>query len=194
MAHLDRNISKELLNSRPAIQDDCLEGIPHVFQGNPPLSLYINGLMGYLVNRQVLLEMGWSYDADTKASPKKGNIGNSNDGLRGVIVFPGRYISYTIPDPVFTSPVFCWKLLNRLSLINIFMPDSILYPFPAGMILKLLCACHTSIALLCFVWTFLLCMVWSTIGTVFLFISQPLLFIINRHQVLYLGADLGPEK
>jgi hypothetical protein len=39
-----------------------------------------------------------------------------------------------------------------------------------------------------------LCMVWSTIGTVFLFISQPLLFIINRHQVLYLGANLGPEK
>jgi hypothetical protein len=150
MAHLDRDISKELSNSRPSIQDDYLDGIPHLFQGNPPLSIYINGLMGYFLYIQVLLEMGCSYDADTKPSPKKGDIGDSNDGLRGVIVFPGRYISYTIPDPVFTPPVFCRELLNRLSLINIFMPDSILYPFPPGMILKLPCACHTSIALLRF--------------------------------------------
>jgi hypothetical protein len=58
MAHLDRDITEDLPHSRPAIQDDCLEGIPHVFQGNPPLSIYINGLMGYLVNIQVLFEMG----------------------------------------------------------------------------------------------------------------------------------------
>ena len=58
MAHLDRDISKELSNSQPSIQDDCLEGIPHLFQGNPPLSIYLNGLMGYPLNIQVLFEMG----------------------------------------------------------------------------------------------------------------------------------------
>lgn len=85
MAHLDGYIGKELSYPRSAIENDCLYGIPLLFQHNPSLPIDIDRFTLDFLDIDILLQVWCSYDQDPEAPFEEGDICNGNYGLRGMI-------------------------------------------------------------------------------------------------------------
>jgi len=105
---------------------------------------------------EVLLQMGCSYDTDTRTSAEEGYICDHNNRLRDEMTILYRGIAYAFPYPVFASVVLLTQLLDGLSLIYILFPENLFYAFLLRMVLKLPLTSHTPIALSVVLNTFLL--------------------------------------
>lgn len=106
VTHLDGDVTKELSHARSAIKNDRLNGIPLLLQSNPSLSVYLGRFTVHFLGIEVFLQMRGTENTDTEAPFEEGNIGDDNDRVRDMMMYPYRCVTYTVPYPVLALPVF----------------------------------------------------------------------------------------
>ena len=107
VTHLYGNIRKELSYARPAVEDDCLDGVAHVLQCPSSLPVCIDRFALDFPDIEVLLQMRRPYDQDTEASFEEGDISDDYDRLRGMMVaFLQAHLTYVLVSSLYPSLYF----------------------------------------------------------------------------------------
>jgi hypothetical protein len=124
MTHLNRYVTEDLSDPWSAVQDNGPEGKAFVFQGNPCLPIDIGRFCLYFFYVEVFLEVWRSDNTQTRASAEEGNVCYDHNRLWNAGMLFYRYALDTFPNPVFTLLVLRQEMIDRLSFVYVFLPDS----------------------------------------------------------------------
>jgi hypothetical protein len=112
--------------------------------------------------------MGRTEDTDPEAPCEEGDIGDEDDRVRGMMMFPYWCVPYTVPYPVCASSIFRCQVTECAALIDVLVPDDRFDPVSVGTVLKLPAACNATVPPSVILYAFFLGVIGTAMGTVFL--------------------------